>query len=609
MQTNKAVQEPSYLLEIFDIAKYAALIEDEKTYRDACQMLSDEMHAYVDSKILQDEVRTKGLEFLPNHIDLMKQILNMMTKPDDNLFTHECWLLNVWFNPLQYVPLSEDAYCFIWYFVVNIIDADKEDWVISYWTFADQYFTTYFDLNSNGRNNTNFQKQKVRFKQMHLGLGAYLLYKKKYSLLNKILKFTQRIPPSYCLIDNTFNSILEDMERVYAMLEHPIILTKRYMMSGLVNDVNSDSYIAGKFNAYFALLMVRLNKMDYNVSYCDPEQIPYIHPNTSISELKDQLKYIGILKHFLNDEELIKCLPKVELTDKQRNDTLNLLDRYKEDIEDSIRDKIDNPQTDSEKLKYIKQNLIEELNSQKLYLPQKQDSLLKDNIQSEEFYCKQSYEVPLEDIAKFLDRISANMEEALIAYMLMQERQIYNRFFLFNKPVMSYTIRFKDLMRAFETLKVDENFVILSMGVYLGTFSDIYGKHKMFEYVDGRGSFNNARILGLQSTMRAFIIVPKDSLPYVEHVTLDPVHNESEKKLLENSHCIDDVGCLYSNVDSLDAQKNRLLSVLRKMKLISKKHFTKYILLKIEYSNDSSLYDVEKIQGIENYISLSHKSQ
>lgn len=609
MQINKAVQEPSYLLEIFDIAKYAALIEDEKTYRDACQMLSEEMHAYVDFKIQQGEIVKKGLDFLPIHIDLMKQILNMMTKPDDNLFTHECWLLNVWFNPLQYVPLSEDAYSFIWYFVVNIIDANKEDWFISYWTFADQYFTTYFDLNSNGRNNTNFQKQKVRFKLMHLGLGAYLLYKKKYSLLNKILKFTQRIPPSYCLIDNTFNSILEDMERVYEMLEHPMILTKRYMMSGLVNDVNSDSYIAGKFNAYFALLMVRLNKMDYNVSYCDPEQIPSINSNSNISELKDQLKYVSVLKHFLDDEDLKLCLTKVELTDGQRNETINLLGRYKENLEESIQNKINNPETDSNKLEIIKQNLIDELNSQKLYLPLKQDSSLTDNVKSEAFYCKQSYEIPLEDIAKFQNRISANMEEALIAYMLMQERQIYNRFFLFNKPIMSYTIRFKDLMRAFETLKVDENFVILSMGVYLGTFSDIYGKHKMFEYADGRGSFNNARILGLQSTMRAFIIVPKETLPYVEHVTLDPEHNDSEKKLLENSQCIDEVGCLYSNVNLLDAQKNRLLSVLRKVKLISKKHFTKYILLKIEYSNDSSLFDVEKIQGIENYISLSHKSQ
>lgn len=186
---------------------------------------------------------------------------------------------------------------------------------------------------------------------------------------------------------------------------------------------------------------------------------------------------------------------------------------------------------------------------------------------------------------------------------------MYNRFFLLNKPMVSYTIRFKDLLKVWERLKVDNNFVILSVGVYLGTFSDLHGKHANFKYAEGEGSFNGEKIFGLQSAMRAFIIVPKESLPYFEHVTLAPVHNESEKKLLENLHCIDEVGCLYSNVDSLDAQKNRLLSVLRKVKLISKKHFTKYILLKIEYSNDSSWFDLDKIQGIENYISLSHKSQ
>ena len=84
------------LLEIFDIAKYAALIEDEKTYREACQMLSDEMHAYVDSKSQQDEIRTKGLEFLPIHIDLMKQILNMMTLAPLYFFALRKVL--IWFN-------------------------------------------------------------------------------------------------------------------------------------------------------------------------------------------------------------------------------------------------------------------------------------------------------------------------------------------------------------------------------------------------------------------------------------------------------------------------------------------------------------------------------
>lgn len=606
-QEDKGMQDPSYFLEIFDIAKYAVYIEDEKTYRKASRMLSEKMHAYVTLAIQQNEVGVKGLDFLPIHIDLMKQILNMVSKPYDNFFTHDCWLLEVWFNTLQYTPLSEDTLCFIWYFVTNIIDAGKEDWFMSYWTFADQYFRSTFDLNNSGCDDKNIMKQKSRFKQMHLGLGAYILYKKRYSLLNKILKFTQTMPPSYCLTDNTFCMILEDMGRIYELYECPLILTRKYMMSGLMNDINSDSYIVGKFNAYFALLMVRLNNMDYNVSYSDPKRIPSIDCDSDISELKKQLRYVGVLKHFLEDKELIQCLSKVELTDDQRTECQNLLDSYQKKLEDCITEKNNNPQTDSKKLEYIKNNLVEELKKQKLQLPQKQDSLLTDNIKVEVFYCKQSCVVPKEDIAKSFNRISANMEEALIAYMLTQERQIYNRFFLYNKPVVSYTIRFKDLMRAFEKLKVDKNIVILSMGVYLGTFSDLYGKHDKFKYVDDIVSFNGAKILEMQSTMRAFIIVPKDSLPYVEHATLDSEHNDCDKRQKNSLSCICPDGYLYSNVDAIDATQNRILTVLRKVKLISKADLTKFIVFRIDHSNDSSQFDLEKIQGIENYVQFSKK--
>lgn len=606
MQEAKEMQDTTYLLEIFDIAKYAVHIEDDKTYRNARQMLSEELSAYVTSQIQHDEVWTKGLDFLPVHIDLMRQILNMICKPNGNFFAYDCWLLDVWFNPIQYVPLSEDTFCFIWYFVTNVIDAGKEDWFMSYWTFADQYFRASFDLNSDGRNNQTFLKQKERFKQMHLGLGAYLLFKKKYSLLKKILKFTQTMPPIYSLLDNTFGMILCDMERIYELSEYPLMLTKKYMMSGLMSDVNTDSYIVGRFNAYFALLMVRLDKMDYNVSYCDPNSYPYIKPDSDISDLKEQLKYIGVLRHFGDDEELVRCLSELKFTKEQRKKAQNLLDGYQTVLENEIKNKIENPQTDSQKLEYIKQNLIEEIKRQKLYIPLKQDSLLTVDCKSEAFYIEQSYEVSKEDVAKFFDRISANMEEALIAYVLMQERQLYNSFFLFNKPVVSYTVRFRDLMRAWEKLKVDDNVVILSMGVYLGTFSDLYGKHEKFKYSGGEGSFNGAKILGLQSTMRTFVIMSRDSLPYIEHVRLSPGNNENDEKLAKNLQCIDEESCLYSNIASVNAEHNRILTVLRKVNLICKKGFTKYVVLKVEYRNENSLFDLEKIQGIENFISLTN---
>ena len=60
---------------------------------------------------------------------------------------------------------------------------------------------------------------------------------------------------------------------------------------------------------------------------------------------------------------------------------------------------------------------------------------------------------------------------------------------------------------------------------------------------------------------------------------------------------------------SIDAAKNRILTVLRKVKLVSKSEFTKYIVLKVEYNNDSSLFDLEKNQGIENFISSYKKTK
>ncbi len=44
-------KDNSYLLEIFDIAKYAVSIEDEKVYRRAKDMLLEELYAYIQEQL------------------------------------------------------------------------------------------------------------------------------------------------------------------------------------------------------------------------------------------------------------------------------------------------------------------------------------------------------------------------------------------------------------------------------------------------------------------------------------------------------------------------------------------------------------------------------
>lgn len=225
MEEDNVVLQESYLLEIFDIAKYAASIEDAKSYRKATDMLVDGMFSYVRKQMDLKETYQRGLVFTETYIELMNQIFGMICKQEDNFFAHDTWLISVWYNPTHYVPLSEDFLSYIWRYVLNVIDADKEDWFMSYWTYADQYFRFYIEDNVEIRNNPLFQRQKNLLKQMHLGIGAYMLYKQKSSLVRKILNFTQTMPASYSLLDNTFSQIIDDMSRIYELMEHPLLLT------------------------------------------------------------------------------------------------------------------------------------------------------------------------------------------------------------------------------------------------------------------------------------------------------------------------------------------------------------------------------------------------
>ena len=586
-------KDNSYLLEIFDIAKYAVSIEDEKVYRRAKDMLLEELYAYIQEQLNSKETKKRGICFTEVQIDLMKQVLNMTCKSDNNFFSHDSFLINIWFFPTQYVPISEDTWQIIWYFVTQVVDAGNEEWFLSYWTFAEQFYRFYledrYDIDA------SVSKQKSIFKQFHLALGAYLWHKGKYNLLKQILYFTQTLPPSYPLMDNTLIEIFNDIKRIYDLKEHPLELTKRYMMSDMVNDVHSDVYIARMFNSYFALLMLRLKDMDYNVSYCDSQSFPLIDPDSSIQGLNEQIKHADILLYFLNDKDFTNKSQKIGYNSDDSQKSKDLLEGYKSEVEKAIKEKVENPKPDPQKINYIKQQLLEEINNQKLYLPIEQDSKLGNiNVSRESFYTIQSLEVPKEDIAKYMDRISANMEEALVSSLLIQEQQQYNRFFLLNKPVIKYTVRFKDLMVALERLKVNDKHIILSMGVYLGTFIDLYGEHPLFSFSAGTGSFNKADIRSIPSSMRVFVIMLEEALPYVEHTEMDSKESNGLK-------CIDTDSWLYSNIDTLTA-KNNVLTVKRKVNLVHNTRFTKYVMLKVEYNNDSSVFDIDKIESIDHFI-------
>lgn len=234
----------------------------------------------------------------------------------------------------------------------------------------------------------------------------------------------------------------------------------------------------------------------------------------------------------------------------------------------------------------------EELSSQKLALPTLKDSNLRNQTTSKEILCTTELQLSKKDYAKYFPRISANLEEALISSILIQERHAYQRFYLLNHSQKTFTIRFKDLMKALDEMKLDDSFIILSMGVFLGNYETIYGKQQSFCVNDnGEYTYNKVRIMSLASSMSSFVIIKKDKLPYIKHVETKDASVVS----------IDEESKLYSNIDDIN-KDNTILKVMRTMSIVQSESPTKYVLLRIKYNSDSSEHDLNKICDIKNFI-------
>lgn len=128
------------LLETFDIAKYAIHEDDEELFRKTTTKVYESFDLYVTQEIQKEEVMKTGLNFTPVQVDLMKQIVHMICKTEQNFFSTDINLIFVWYPGTSYLPLSDSTRALIWSFFKQIVVAGKDEWIINYWQYASQYY-------------------------------------------------------------------------------------------------------------------------------------------------------------------------------------------------------------------------------------------------------------------------------------------------------------------------------------------------------------------------------------------------------------------------------------------------------------------------------------
>ena len=197
------------------------------------------------------------------------------------------------------------------------------------------------------------------------------------------------------------------------------------------------------------------------------------------------------------------------------------------------------------------------------------------------------------DIGKNIPKLSVNVENTLIHALSVQEQNCYCQYFLFNKPYISYSIRFEDIPMAFEKLCLDDKTVIVSLGVQLSAFRGTLGgnPHFSMDNYDNMIYDNKVNIIEMPSTMAAIAVIKRSDLPYMSHVHCTE----------EEMECIEGNTKLYSNIDKIDTNY-RNLKVRWCSKLTMRKDFTRYVMLNVKYLSDSSILDIEKIQPFDTLI-------
>ncbi len=161
--------------------------------------------------------------------------------------------------------------------------------------------------------------------------------------------------------------------------------------------------------------------------------------------------------------------------------------------------------------------------------------------------------------------------------------------FLIQSSVRNVRIAYKDIKRVLDVIGVNENFAVLSLGVYLGNYEAIYGKEDDEKFVDMEGyrTYKGCNIYSIPSTQQSIVVMQKSDIPFVKKEELE---DDDDLDL------IDEKEFFYSNINRINdlSEKEQFLIVHRGLYLYSKERF-RYIRLNVDY-NSGYETDMKKVK-------------
>ena len=497
---------------------------------------------------------------------------------------------------------GENNYKTIWWSLNRMMESENTEWFQQYWSAA----VSYFGLVVNNIRIDSLEhvcENQARFLEFHHALGAMLVYKKKNEWLHYILTTDNVSPRRFDLIPGSLNQIFFHVVRFERLSDRPWNLTGKYQMNGISNDIGSDSAILLQIYRYFSLLIIRLFSYDdYNIVHCDPMEVPDIREYT-LSDLKE-LKGIterllrDIVDYWYVDNRISKiCLPVCPAKD----DVSKLVQKIIEEIDGKIKFHIDNPELDTDKFKDLK-SLLADCDNKLGPLADVPTEEEKNTWLTSTIDITITQQLDVEICSKDGYSGWSNFPEVIVSMLNTKIARYLDECYSFIEPIADLRISEKSMFVALEKLRIPNEYMILSMGVYLGGIDMRFNKMPMLTYdiQNGLCSYGNVPVVEKNSAYSVvYILKQSDMLKMDTSEANENNKNFEGMSLLESS-----TRNLYTNIDEI-IDKGNATPVIGLGKNVSVYTKSNIKLVRIRVSRDGNdVVELANMKSLEEYLEM-----
>lgn len=425
---------------------------------------------------------------------------------------------------------------------------NKEDWLYEYWTFASQYrssnleqiqplheFNKQMEFVLINKDEVEHQKREIEcFEKFHIKLAGLLLYKERYSLLKKVLSFTQSTPFLYPLVPSSFSYICEVFIKINtSKFGNPFPYINQYFLGEKGLDRGKVTQVW--MNKYLSLLLFRLNS--YEVKLMPNWLEPWKHPQLphKLKDLYNWQERMEQLSYFIKQwgEEINESILKEMGFTQEKQKPLEELESFIRIIKENISVKKKNVVLDKKDEFY---ETTKSMVSDALEVLSKFENSKKPNKDKSISYLLNGWvKRPFPNEAFSTD---VTISHSGAGYIVAQQtvynlyRDFCQNFFIVKKRM--YIIFSEDLFKALDRMIEGKfkKYVVITFDIYLDNYLNGRNKINGFEKSDNKTDESivekylykkELEIISFPKTGNTLVgqtlaIIEKNDLPFIESI-------------------------------------------------------------------------------------------